>query len=257
MKKYQGVIFDIDGVLTYQDKVFPNAPQVVELLRRQGLTLRFLTNSTLKSRHSCAAKLREVGFQIDDAEVLTASYITALYLRQIKPRSVWVMVEREGVDEFVDFIQDLDNPEYIVIGDNRSNFDFAHLGKALRLLRKGAKLIGMIPELVDTTMGDLELNVGSWVHMLELASGVPATYIGKPHRYAYEYTLRSMGLDKSQVIAIGDRTGTDIQGANDFGIPSVLLRTGEFAENDLSRTARPDFVIDSIQELPAILLDAS
>jgi HAD superfamily hydrolase (TIGR01458 family) len=256
MNKYQGVIFDIDGVLTYQDMVFPGAPQVVDLLRRQGLTLRFLTNSTLKSRRSCAAKLREVGFYIDDAEVLTASYITALYLRQIKPRSVWVMVERQGVEEFVDFTQDLDNPEYIVIGDNRSSFDFAHLSQALRLLRSGAKLIGMIPELVDTTQGALELNVGSWVHMLELASGVPATYIGKPYRYAYEFTLRSMGLEKSQVIAVGDRTGTDIQGANDFGIPSVLVRTGEFAENDLSRTARPDFVIDSIQELPAILLNA-
>jgi ribonucleotide monophosphatase NagD (HAD superfamily) len=111
----------------------------------------------------------------------------------------------------------------------------------------------MIPELVDTTLGEPELNVGSWVHMLELASGVPAVYIGKPYSYAYEYTLASMDLDKSQVIAVGDRTGTDIQGANDFGILSVLLRTGEFAENDLSHTAHPDFVIDSIQELPAIL----
>jgi len=255
MTKYSGVIFDIDGVLTYQDQVFPAAPQVVDLLRRQGLVLRFLTNSTLKSRRSAAAQLRGFGFQIEEAEVLTASYVTAQYLRQIQPRSVWVMVERQGVEEFVDFNQDLEQPEYVVIGDNRSCFDFAHLGKALRLLRKGAKLIGMIPELVDTTLGDLELNVGSWVHMLELASGVQATYIGKPYRPAYEYTLASMGLDKSQVIAIGDRTGTDIQGANDFGIPSVLLRTGEFAENDLSRTARPDFVIDSIQELPAILFD--
>jgi hypothetical protein len=36
----------------------------------------------------------------------------------------------------------------------------------------------------------------------------------------------------------------------------VLVRTGEFAENDLSRTPRPDFVIDSIQELPAIQLNS-
>jgi len=256
MAKYQGVIFDVDGVLTYQDRVFPAAPRVVDLLRSNGLILRFLTNSTLKSRRSCAAKLREVGVQVDDAEVFTASYITALYLRQIQPHSVWVMLERQGVEEFVDFDQDSENPEYIVIGDNRSNFDFAHLSQALRLLRKGAKLIGMIPELVDTTLGDLELNVGSWVRMLELASGVPATYIGKPFRHAYEHTLHSMGLEKSQVIAVGDRTGTDIQGANDFGIASVLIRTGEYAELDVSLTARPDFVIDSIQELPAILLGA-
>ena len=255
MANYQGVIFDIDGVLTYQDQVFPGAPEVVASLRSAGLRLRFLTNCTLKSRRSCALRLREAGFELADDEVLTASYITALYLRQLQPRSVWVMLERAGLDEFVEFGQDLEDPEYIVIGDNRSLFDFAHLGHALRLLSKGARLIGMIPELVDSSLGELELNVGSWVRMLELASGVEAIYIGKPHRYAYEYTLRSLGLDKSQVVAIGDRIGTDIQGANDFGISSVLLRTGEFIHNDLSRTARPDFVIDSIQELPALLFE--
>jgi ribonucleotide monophosphatase NagD (HAD superfamily) len=104
MTKYKGVIFDIDGVLTYQDRVFPGAPEVVDLLRSQGFVLRFLTNSTLKSRLSAAAELRGFGFQLEDSEIFTASYLTALYLRRIKPCSVMVMVERQGVEEFVDFV---------------------------------------------------------------------------------------------------------------------------------------------------------
>ena len=117
-------------------------------------------------------RLQQASFQILDQEVHTASYATAVYLQALKPRSCWVMVDGEGLEEFEGFQQDLEHPEYIVVGDNRSKFDFQHLNKALRLLLKGAKLIGMQGELTDRSIGDPELNVGSWVGMLERAAGV-------------------------------------------------------------------------------------
>ncbi len=249
----RGVIFDIDGVLEFQGEVYPDAIETIDLLRNKGIVLRFLTNSTLKSRASCARRLRESGFEIIDEEVITASYATARYLDGLKPRSCWIMVEREGSNEFLGFYQDTENPEYIVIGDNRSKFDFEHLNKALRLLLKGAKLIGMQSELIDSSMGEVELNVGSWVEMLERASGVKATYIGKPNPYVFELTLQKMGLDKSEVIMVGDRVSTDVMGANEFGIRSLLLKTGEFKEQDLDWNIKPDFIFDTISDVLTIL----
>ena len=249
----RGVIFDIDGVLEFQGKVYPDAVETIDLLRDKGIVLRFLTNSTLKSRMSCAGRLRESGFKIFDEEVITASYATARYLDGLKPMSCWIMVEREGLNEFIDFDHDTEKPEYIVIGDNRSKFDFDHLNKALRILLSGAKLIGMQSELIDSSMGEVELNVGSWVEMLERASGVKATYIGKPNPYVFELTLRTMGLDKGEVIMVGDRVSTDVKGAKEFGIRSLLLRTGEFNENDLYCDIEPDFIFDSIGDLLAII----
>lgn len=254
MQEYiKGVIFDIDGVLEFQGEVYPGAIETIDLLRNKGIVLRFLTNSTLKSRASCARRLRESGFEIFDEEVITASYATARYLDGLKPSSCRVMVEREGSDEFLCFYQDTENPEYIVIGDNRSKFDFEHLNKALRLLLKGAKLIGMQSELIDLSMGEVELNVGSWVEMLERASGVKATYIGKPNPYVFELTLKKMGLDKSEVIMVGDRVSTDVRGANEFGIRSLLLKTGEFKEQDLDCNIKPDFIFDTISDVLTIL----
>jgi HAD superfamily hydrolase (TIGR01458 family) len=252
VKKIKGVIFDIDGVLEFQGSVYPGAIETVDALRGRGIALRFLTNSTLKSRASCTAKLREAGFQVFYEQVITASYATAVYLGKLKPRSCWIMLEREGLDEFRDFYQDTENPEYIVVGDNRSRFDFEHMNKALRLLLGGAKLIGMIPELVDTSMGEAELNVGSWVGMLERASGVKATYVGKPNAHVFELALRSMGLGKDEVVMVGDRVSTDIKGAKDFGMRAVLLRTGEFEGPDLASGVEPDFVFDSIQEVLSV-----
>ena len=249
MKDINGVIFDIDGVLEFQGRIYAGAVETVNGLKDRGIVLRFLTNSTLKSRASCVAGLREAGFGIDVDEVITASYATAVYLDEVKPSSCWIMLEREGLDEFSHFTRDSENPEVIVVGDNRSRFDFDHLNKALRLLLGGAKLVGMTPELIDSSMGAPELNVGSWARMLEEASGVEATYIGKPSRYVFELALRSMGLPKDEVVMVGDRVCSDIKGASDFGIRSILLRTGEFDERDLDGDVRPDVVLDSITEV--------
>jgi HAD superfamily hydrolase (TIGR01458 family) len=221
----------------------------VNILREKGLIMRFLTNSTLNSRASLASKLNQSGFQLSKDEIITASYASAVYLRSLNPRSCWVMIDRQGQEEFSEFVQDMHDPEYLVIGDNRSHFDFDHLNHALRLLVRGAKLIGMQAELLDNSMGELELNVGSWVGMLERASGVPATYIGKPNPFAFELTLQSMQLPKQQVLVVGDRVASDIQGARDVGLRSVLVRTGEFDPAHLDGSAEPDFAIDSIQEL--------
>jgi HAD superfamily hydrolase (TIGR01458 family) len=246
---FQGVIFDVDGVLEFQGRVCPGAVETINWLKEHGIIVRLLTNSTLKSRASCAEKLRQKGFRLSPEEVITASSATAAYLEELEPRSCWVMLEREGLDEFNGFQHDTENPEYIVVGDNRSQFDFEHLNQALRLLQKGAKLIGMQSELVDTSMGESELNVGSWVGMLERAAGVEATYVGKPNPYVFELALRTMGLDKSDVVMVGDRVASDVVGARGFGIKSILLRTGEFSEEDLTDEIEPDFIFDSVQDV--------
>jgi HAD superfamily hydrolase (TIGR01458 family) len=249
----RGIILDVDGVLDFQGKVYPGAVDTVATLRRLGFVLRFLTNSTLHSRASRAAKLVAEGFDVSAEEVVTASYVAARYLRQQDPKSCWVMLAGEGLDEFSAFHHDMENPEYIVVGDYRDRFDFEHLNCALRLLLKGAKLVGMSSDLVDRSTGAPELNVGSWVRLLERASGVQAVYVGKPRPIAFELTLTDMGLTRDQVVMVGDRVPSDISGAQAFGIRSVLVKTGEFLVGDLDAGIEPDFVLDSIADLVGLL----
>lgn len=251
----RGVIFDIDGVLEYQGNVYPGAVEIFNTLKRNGFVIRVLTNSTLKSRSSCAVRLQKQGFDVIDEEIVTASYATAKYLEYVKPRSCWVMLEREGIDEFKNITHDQEDPEYIVIGDNRTQFNFYTLNKVLRLLINGSKLIGMIPERIDTSMGEVELNVGSWVEMLAQASKVHPTYIGKPSSIIFDLTVKTMKLEKKEIIMVGDRIGTDIKGAHEYGIQSILVqtRTGECDEREFSADIKPDYTIHSINELKTIL----
>ena len=102
-RTFRGVVFDVDGVLEFRGRVYPGAVETVDWLRDNGIVLRFLTNSTLKSRESCARGLREKGFAVSYDQVITASYATAMYLRDLRPRSCWIMVEGDGLDEFEGF----------------------------------------------------------------------------------------------------------------------------------------------------------
>ena len=107
-------------------------------------------------------------------------------------------------------------------------------------------------ELTDSSLGNLELNVGSWVGMLERASGVQAVYIGKPFPFAFELALRSLRMSRGEVLVAGDRVSTDILGAKNVGLRSVLLKTGEFRPADLESNIHPDWVLEDIGELLAL-----
>ncbi|MFN2290800.1 MAG: HAD-IIA family hydrolase [Anaerolineae bacterium] len=253
----KGVIFDIDGVLEFRGQVYPGAIEAVAFLRERGIAVRFLTNSTLKSRASAADKLRRRGFVVEDEEVITASYATAQYLRGLHPRSCWIMLDGEGHSEFDGLPQDEEDPEYVVVGDYRSRFDFDHMNRALRLLLGGATLVGIQSELLDLSAGEAELNVGSWAGMLERAAGVQAIYVGKPSPYVFQLAVESMGLEKYQVLMVGDKTSSDIRGANDFGIRSALVRTGEYEGHESDPSARPDFILDSIMDVPSLFAGAT
>jgi ribonucleotide monophosphatase NagD (HAD superfamily) len=58
-----------------------------------------------------------------------------------------------------------------------------------------------------------------------------------------------MGLDKSEVVMVGDKVASDIRGARDHGLRSVLVKTGEFRAGDLNGAVQPDFVFDSVADV--------
>ncbi len=245
----KAILFDIDGVLEFQGRAYPGAPELLDFLRRKGIMIRILTNSTLKSRKHCTAKLTQRGFHIRQEEVITASYATAKYLKTQNPKSCWVMLNGKGIEEFEGLHVDPASPEYIVVGDYREGFNFENMNIALKLLLAGSKLIVMIPEKVDHGLGRVELTVGAYGKMLEDAAGIKATWIGKPNKYIFEVTLDTLAVDRKNVLMVGDRVDTDIIGARAAGIKSVLVKTGEFKECDLNGDVQPDYIVDSVREI--------
>ena len=163
------------------------------------------------------------------------------------------MLKGRGIEEFKEFEMDDKAPEYIVLGDYREEFKFENMNKALKLLLQGTKLIVMIPEKVDHSLGGVELTVGAYGKMLEDAAGIEAIYIGKPNTYMFDMALDSMAIDRTKIMMVGDRVATDIIGARQAGIPSVLVKTGEFKPNDLIGDIQPDYIVDAVTDIKRFL----
>jgi len=72
----------------------------------------------------------------------------------------------------------------------------------------------------------------------------------KPHPMIFKIALDRLGVSPDRAIHVGDRVGKDVKGAKRAGIASVLLckKTPSFWH-----WPRPDFLIRSLDELPAIL----
>ena len=69
--------------------------------------------------------------------------------------------------------------------------------------------------------------------------------LGKPHRAIFAEALRRSGTN--DMVMIGDQLETDIRGANDFGIDSVLMDTGISAPALDSSAPRPTYRMRSLQ----------
>jgi ribonucleotide monophosphatase NagD (HAD superfamily) len=60
---------------------------------------------------------------------------------------------------------------------------------------------------------------------------------------------RFSGRDKRVMVMIGDQLGTDILGANNFGIDSVLVLTGLGRASEIARApARPTYILADLLE---------
>jgi len=76
------------------------------------------------------------------------------------------------------------------------------------------------------------------------------TGLCKPHPDVFTRALRELGAEPCEAVHVGDLLRTDIAGAKGVGMRSVWVRS---PYQDGESDAQPDYVIDSLHELPDIL----
>src|SRR5436190_15096542 len=75
------ILLDIDGVMHVSGEPIAGASDAVRRLRENGHRLRFVTNTTTRSRTQLAEDLRANGVELDDDEVQTAADAAARALK--------------------------------------------------------------------------------------------------------------------------------------------------------------------------------
>ncbi len=250
----KGVLLDIDGTLQDANESIAGASDAVRQLRSMGLPLRFLSNTSRRSRTRVVEVLRSYGIGADLDEVYTAAFGASLWLHGRGVRRAALCVPAQALVDFPDQLLDEVDPEVVLVGDLGDEWTFARLNQVFRWLLSGAELVAIHRNRYWRTEHGLTLDAGPFVAALEYATGQVAKTIGKPSPEFFEAAAGSMGLETSDVAMVGDDLSADVAGAQAAGARAVLVRTGKFREEDLATTGTlPDFVIDSIRDLPALL----
>jgi 4-nitrophenyl phosphatase len=246
----KAVIFDLDGTLYVGKTAIPGAQEKLEELRSKGIKTLILTNAATRSRESMVSKLAGLGIMARKEETYCSSYFLAKYISENHPgKKVFVLGEQGIVDEFSEHgVEAVEEGAGIVAVGLDRTLTYDKMARALKELNDGAELIASNRDITFPTENGTKPGAGAIVAAIETASGKKAVALGKPNNYALDVILKDHGLERDEVLMVGDRLETDILFAQKCGIKSALVLTGISKKEDI-KEIKPDFVYNSVSEL--------
>ena len=257
----RGVLFDLDGVLYNGEQPIPGAAEAVLGVRRAGIGSLFVTNTTSRPRGALCEKLGRFGIVVPPDEILTPSVAAADWIRARGNGLAAPFVPAATLEEFrglaADPVPDGPDVRYVVIGDLGTGWSYPTLNRAFRLLHADPSRELVALGLTRYWQGPdgANLDVAPFVAALECATGRKATVLGKPSKDFFQQACRRLGLPPGDVLMIGDDLRADALGAKRAGLRSALVRTGKFRPSDLESEEQPDWLLDSVRDLPRLLAD--
>ncbi|MDT5071863.1 MAG: hypothetical protein QOH82_1183 [Mycobacterium sp.] len=264
-----GVLFDIDGVLVTSWEPIAGAAQTLRVLADNQIARTYLTNTTTKTRVQIAELLTDAGMEVTSDEVITAAVLTADYVRDRYPGARCFLVNSGQIAEDMPGIDivyahdvvgsDPDTPDVILLGGAGSEYDHVTLSRVYDWMAQGVPVVAMHRSTAWNTAEGLRVDTGMYLIGMEQTSGRKATAVGKPAPEGFLAAAGRIGVDPEEMYVVGDDLNNDVLAGQVVGMTGVLVRTGKFRQNTLDRWAadefamQPNFVIDSVAELPALL----
>ncbi|HMB68340.1 MAG TPA: TIGR01458 family HAD-type hydrolase [bacterium] len=250
-----GVLLDIDGTVLAAGHPLPGAADAIARLRDAGVPLLFATNTSRKSREAVAGSLRDAGIPVEPGEVLSAGHAAAVLLRGEGVRRVHLLLTPDARRDWDGFDDDDASPEAVVVGDLGTHFDFDTLNRAFRHLAGGARLVATQKNRFWHAADGPTLDAGAFVAALEYAARTEALVVGKPAPDFFHLGAEILGRPVESLLIVGDDLESDVAGGRAAGLETCLVRTGKFDAERLAASATPpDHVIDSIADVPDLLL---
>ncbi len=254
LRSKKGFICDMDGVIYHGNQILPGVKEFVEWLYKENKQFLFLTNNSGKTPLELSQKLKNMGLEVDERHFYTSALATAKFLSKQSPNcKVYVIGEpglysalyNEGIT-----ISETD-PDYVVVGEV-FNYNYESVCKAVNLVRNGAKLIGTNSDVTGPTdNGGIIPACRALISPIEMATGKPAYFVGKPNPLMMRTGLNMLGVHSNEAAMIGDRMDTDIIVGIEGGLDTVLVLSGVTSKDDIEHYAyRPRLILDGVGDIP-------
>lgn len=280
------VLFDCDGVIWRGEQAIPGAPEVIDLLKKNGKKVFFVTNNSSKTRRLYAEKMSLLGFNVAEEQVFGTAYCSAMYLKSVcqlqgkvylvgsnamKQELEAVGIQQTGVGPDPVFGRQADwanvplDPEVkaVLVGFDE-HFSYMKLNRAMQYLNQGCLFVGTNRDSrLPLEGGKAVPGTGCIVQAVETAAQRQAQTVGKPNQFMFECVASQHGVERGRCLMVGDRLDTDILLGANCGLKTLLTLTGvntvaEAQEHLKSGSEErqgmvPDYYVESIADLlPAL-----
>lgn len=262
---YDVFLLDAYGVLVTSVGPLEGAATFLERLERAGKTWLIVTNDASRSAATSAARYQGFGLPIQPDRILTSGALLATYFVREELQGAPCVVL--GTDESRDYVRDAggiivepddDAADVCVVCGVTDETVAPYVQTMNRLITMLLRRVGngrpmrfVLPNPDVVYPSDSEsfaFTAGGVAAMLEavIALRDPDGQhrfepLGKPYAPMFDAALaRVPGVDRRRIVMVGDQFGTDVLGAVNAGIDSVLIETGVGQRADLDTApARP------------------
>jgi HAD superfamily hydrolase (TIGR01450 family) len=261
LKDICAVAIDLDGVVYRGSHLIPGADSAIARLRELNLAVFFVTNNSSRTRHQIAEKLSGLGIPASEREVFNSGHAAAILLERLS-RNAQATAFVIGSEDLKGTVKDLgvktvERPpaDFLIVGLD-PHITYEKISKALDAVLAGAVFIACNRDNnYPAEGGRLLPGCGAIVAAVEAASGHPPDHLaGKPETLLLELAAQIGNLTPEQILVVGDSLPSDIEMAQRFGSPSILVAE---AWNFAAKETR-DFstiTIKSLAELPEVFLE--
>ncbi len=231
LDSYLGYIFDLDGTIYLGPNLIEGVGNMLSGLRKAGKAIRFLSNKPLQNRSDYAGKLRSLGVEARDEEVINSSLVAARYLAKHHPGDkVLVIGEAPLILELVEAgIQVVDDGltcDLVLLSFDR-DFHYVKLHQAMVAAHRGVPLYATNPDVTCPVEHGVIPDCGAVIAALEACSGRKMDLVlGKPSHVMLEVILNDLDLPPGEVLLVGDRLETDMEMGRHAGMATALVLTG-------------------------------
>lgn len=242
LDKYSVVLLDSYGVLIREFGLVNGAKTLVNSLIESKKPFYVLTNDGSVLPNNTAFKYQKLGLNINANNIITSGCALKLFFKEKSLKNSKCVIL--GTKDTIKHVENAggicvlphDNFDTLVIGD-QSGFQFTKtinsiINSIFNKIHKDEfiNIILLNPDVI------FPIKLNTWAYgpatiaiMIEEAikynfprsDNYKVSYIGKPYKYLFEIAY-NINLT-SNMVMLGDQIMTDIKGANQFGIDSVLI----------------------------------
>jgi len=252
IRSKKGFICDMDGVIYHGNMLLPGVKEFVEWLIKEEKPFLFLTNSSERTAAELREKLSRLGVEVDEKVFYTSALATAAFISSQRPNgSAYIIGEAGLINALYNVGYTMNNidPDYVIVGDTHS-YSFDKIAHAVKLVLKGAKLIGTNPDITGPVEDGIIPATKALIAPIEIATGRKAYFVGKPNPLMMRIALKKIGCSTEETVIIGDRMDTDIIAGIESEIETCLVLSGITTTDMINNYPyTPDFVLNGVCDI--------